>query len=84
VRGEEGERPVPGERRGLGVVARRRVVVEAVVHVRVEVDAELLAVLDQRRLVGRPARVDALVEARVVDLERRLDRGTSAASGWRP
>ncbi len=59
--------------RGLFVVARRGVVVEAVVGARVEVDLVFLAVGLREPPRMRPAGVDALVELPVVNLQRRLD-----------
>src|SRR6185437_10905470 len=70
---EERERPRPRELRRLLLVPRRRVVVEAVVDVRVRVllVADMIAV--ERFLPRGPAGVDALVESCVVDQQRRLD-----------
>jgi hypothetical protein len=70
---EEVDRAAPGEfRRGL-VVAGGRVVVEAVLNAGIDEgfvgDLRVL----QRRLIGRPASVDAIVDARVMDQQRRLD-----------
>src|SRR4051812_492780 len=70
---QEGECARPRELRGGLVVARRAVVVEAMVDVRVDERLVADAVGLQRLLVRRPACVDALVEARVVQHQRCLD-----------
>ena len=56
---EERDRPRPRELGGGFVVARRRVVVEAVIRARVHVHLVLDAVRLERRLVRGPAGVDA-------------------------
>src|SRR5262249_52319150 len=70
---EEGDRPLPRELGRGGVVARGRVVVEAVLRARIDerlvVDVRRL----QRLLVGRPRGVDALVVLGEVQQQRRLD-----------
>ena len=72
IRLEEFDGPAPGEfRRGL-IVARRRVVVESVVGVRVDMRRVFFAVLFERRLVVGPPLVDPPVELAVVDEQRRL------------
>src|SRR5712692_6996285 len=69
------ERLAPrGFRRG-GVVARTGIVVESVVHVRVDDLAEGLAVLAHRRLDRRNVLVDAVVEPAVDREHRRADPG---------
>src|SRR5215467_11319405 len=65
--------PLPGERSGRLVVARRGVVVEAVLRARVAIHRVRYAVGFERRLVGGPAGVHALVAVRVLDEKRRLD-----------
>src|SRR6185503_6298460 len=64
---EEVDRPLPGKLRRRGVVARGRVVVEAVLRAGVEEHLVPLLVLLERRLVRGPACVDALVGLRVMD-----------------
>ena len=66
---------MPSQFGGLLVVARRRVVVKAVVGAFVEVDLIGDVVGLKRLFVGRPSGVDAPVEAGVVNQERRLDFG---------
>ena len=76
---------VPRELGGSLVVARRGVVVEAVLRARVDVHRVLDLVRLERRLVGRPAGVDALVVLGVVDEQRRLDlRHVLGGGGWPP
>ena len=55
------ERPLPGELGRLGVEARRRVVVEAVLRPRIDERLVRNTVRLQRRLVRRPAGVDPLI-----------------------
>jgi hypothetical protein len=81
---EELERSLPRELRGRFVVARRRVVVEAVLRALVHEHLVLLVVRLQRRLVRRDAAFDALIVAGVVQHQRRLDLRASSAPGWRP
>src|SRR5258708_7512431 len=69
------ERPLPCQLGGRFVIARRRVVVEAVLRAFVDELGVCLAVRLQRRLVGRNARVHALIVAGVVEHQRRLDLG---------
>src|SRR5207244_2496827 len=70
---EELERPRPRELRRRLVVARRGVIVEAVlragIHVHLVLDARGL----ERRLVCGPALVDPLIGAGIVQQQRRLD-----------
>src|SRR5712692_2147602 len=70
---EEGDRPLPGQLGRRLVVARRRVVVKAMLGAGVHVHLVLGAARLQRRLEGRPRRVDALVALGVLDQQRRLD-----------
>src|SRR5690606_25304907 len=60
---------------GLLVVTRRRVVVESVIRALVHMHHVLLPVRLQRVTESRPAGVHPLVEAAVLDHERRLDPG---------
>src|SRR4029077_16067540 len=70
---EVGERPLPRELRRRRVEAGRRVVVEPVLGS--GVDVTLVAPLGgfERRFVGRPAGVDALVDVGGLNQERGLD-----------
>ena len=70
---EEGDGPLPGELGRRLVVTRRRVVVKAVLGAGIEMRLVAGARRLQRRLEGRPHRVDALVDLRVLDQKRRLD-----------
>src|SRR5882672_2920482 len=73
VLAEPRERLRPGGLCRLGVVARARVVVEGVLHVRVHDLAEGLAVLRHRGLDRGDVLVDAVVAARVDREHRRAD-----------
>src|SRR5580704_4397584 len=69
------ERPLPRLfRRGL-VVARRRVIVEAVVGALVDVPFVGNAGSAKRSVESRPAAGDARVEFRILGVDRRLDFG---------
>src|SRR5262249_37909072 len=72
---EEVERPLPGELCRLLVVARRRVVVEAVLRAVVDEQLIVLLVFLERRLVGRDPLADAGVLGwiGIVQHHRRLD-----------
>src|ERR1700694_6058265 len=73
---EERDGPRPGELgRGL-VIARCRIVVEAVIGIRVHEHLVFHAVRLERRLKSGPAGIDAVVEARVLDQQGRLDFGS--------
>ncbi len=71
---EERDGAAPGQLRRRFVVAVAGVVIEGVIDVRIHVDREALAVGLERRLVGRDAGIDALIEPRIVQEQRRLDR----------
>src|ERR1035437_7651101 len=72
---EEAERAWPGQFRGRGVVARGRVVVEAVLDVRIDVRLIAYAGGLEGGFVGGPARIDALVVTSIVDQQRGFDPG---------
>src|SRR5262245_60112018 len=72
---EELDRPLPRHGGGGPVVARGRVVVEAVLRPGIAVHRVRHVARLERRLVGGPALVHAIVVVRVVDQERRLDLG---------
>src|ERR1044072_1393587 len=70
---EERDRPIPGEFRRRLVIARRRIVVKAMLRAGIHVHLVWHARGLQRLLVFRPHRVDALIVLGVLDQERRLD-----------
>src|SRR5437867_4290685 len=72
---EECGRPFPSELRRLGVVPRRRVVVESVLRSWVEEPLVLDLCRLERLLVVRPARVDPLIVLGRLDHQRGLDLG---------
>src|SRR5262249_29394304 len=75
VRLEEGDGTIPGEL-GCGfLIARGRVVVEAVLGPRIHVHLVADAARLEGGLESRPHRIDPLVALRVLDEERRLDLG---------
>src|SRR5204862_2116414 len=70
---EEVDRPLPRQLGRCLVVARGRVVVKAVVRAGVHELLVLLVVRLERLLEVGPARIDAIVESRVVNHQRRVD-----------
>src|SRR5882724_5396096 len=70
---QEVHRPLPGERGGSAVVARRGVVVEAVLRAGIAVHRVRDLARLQRGLIGGPARIDPVVVVGVVDQQRGLD-----------
>src|ERR1700678_1941861 len=72
---EPSERPLPRLFRRRLVVARRRVIVEAVVGARVDMPLVGDAGRTQRRVESGPAAGDARVELTILGVDRRLDFG---------
>src|SRR4029077_19399746 len=81
---EEGDGALPRQLGGWLVVARRRVVVEAVLGARVDVHLIRHPGGRQRGLERGPHLVDPLVGLGVVDQERRLDPRSAGGVGRRP
>src|SRR3954447_13450836 len=72
---EPGQRALPGEFGSGLVIARRRVIVEAVVGGFVNVTFVNHLCGRQCLVEGRPSRIDALVEFAIMRRDRRLDLG---------
>src|SRR6266571_5464484 len=70
---EKIERTLPGQLGSGLVITGCRVVMEAVVGALIHVGGVGLMVFLQGFLVRRPARIDALIERRIVQQERSLD-----------
>jgi hypothetical protein len=69
---EEGNRALPRQLRRRFVIARRGVVVETVVNVRIHVRRVGLAIGFQGRFISRPAVIGALIKTRILQQQRRL------------
>ena len=70
---EETYRPFPGELGGVFIIAGRRIVVETVVGIGIDVGFVFLAMFFQRSFIGRPTFVNAGVQFAKMQQQRRLN-----------
>mmetsp|Transcript_27437 Transcript_27437/g.50564 ORF Transcript_27437/g.50564 Transcript_27437/m.50564 type:complete len:259 (-) Transcript_27437:2192-2968(-) len=73
--------PLPCQRRRVGVITGRRVIVKPVRRTIIEMRFKRLAIGGQRGFIIRPARIDPLVQFPVMQQQRRLNAGHVCGCG---